>query len=714
MADRLVRVRDDRPIRRSINDGLGRKGFAYSIAERILHATVTNGLVVGIIGKWGDGKTSIINMIVERLSLLPTDLGGPMIVRFNPWRYGTDADLATSLLLVLADALGGRQNLAKLDVAAKRLHRLSQAMQFASHVPVIGKAFEAVGKGTKAAAMAAEKGEDLLGRVDAIYEEVSDALRDQEQLIVVTIDDIDRLQTEQIRQVFRLVKSVADFPNIVYLLAYDRRIVESSIYDNLEMSRAYLEKIVTIPIVIPSAQQEMIDTYILNELKQLYEMHQPRFLEEHRLSQIYIAVIRSFVRSLRDASRLLNAYDFGYAELRDEVDVVDLLGLTVIEVFAPDAYDAIRDHYQDFIGVDGGSLGDSNSARARIERHLITLPERQQGDVRELVRWLFPKVRPLYPGLLPFASSGSSGRVGSLENFRRFFLRRVVEDELDAATVSDLTDILQNNGEEFRCRISKHSQKQIGYFLAILAQGRNTFRRNEADVLVHLAWLIDGRTQRPRSAGEIDSLLDPEQFYQAIAGRVIGYAGEPARLVRIVLERLVHAERGLGCFLRYCSGYVVVDDDDIPYAKGLIAACREVMAARLPLYLEKTTPCDPRLLGTLRACKDMGVSGLDSVAEKLLAEPEWAVAFALSSEEEPGFAGSTQTRDAKYDIDAVGRFVDLYAFHRIVKRALRNVAFVVHRDALRAFFRQLGRRLPRAEQTKESPSPHAPDSSRAR
>lgn len=39
------------------------------------------------------------------------------------------------------------------------------------------------------------------------------------------IDDIDRLSNEQIQLIFQLVNAVAGFPNITYLLSFDKDIV---------------------------------------------------------------------------------------------------------------------------------------------------------------------------------------------------------------------------------------------------------------------------------------------------------------------------------------------------------------------------------------------------------------------------------------------------------------------------------------------------------
>ena len=50
---------------------------------------------------------------------------------------------------------------------------------------------------------------------------VSEALKELEQPVIVVIDDIDRLTTEEIRDIFKLVRQTASFPNRIYVLDYD-------------------------------------------------------------------------------------------------------------------------------------------------------------------------------------------------------------------------------------------------------------------------------------------------------------------------------------------------------------------------------------------------------------------------------------------------------------------------------------------------------------
>src|SRR5665648_549329 len=82
--------------------------------------------------------------------------------------------------------------------------------------------------------------------------EIAEELRKQPRRIFVTVDDIDRLNPEEIRQLFGVIKSIRDSPNVVYLLTFDKRVVIEALRESQGISgENYLEKIVQFPFELP-------------------------------------------------------------------------------------------------------------------------------------------------------------------------------------------------------------------------------------------------------------------------------------------------------------------------------------------------------------------------------------------------------------------------------------------------------------------------------
>ena len=100
------------------------------------------------------------------------------------------------------------------------MEKYSDIFEYSQYIPIVGKylnPIKGILKGFGKNASEAAKQKDSLENVKT---EVINALKNQNQKIIVIIDDIDRLNNEQIRLIFQLVNCVAGFPNIIYLLSF--------------------------------------------------------------------------------------------------------------------------------------------------------------------------------------------------------------------------------------------------------------------------------------------------------------------------------------------------------------------------------------------------------------------------------------------------------------------------------------------------------------
>lgn len=72
--------RPDNPIKDSSEDSLGRASTAKNFCSNILRLDASEGLVIGVIGPWGSGKTSFVNLARNQLYLECV-----YVIDFNPW-----------------------------------------------------------------------------------------------------------------------------------------------------------------------------------------------------------------------------------------------------------------------------------------------------------------------------------------------------------------------------------------------------------------------------------------------------------------------------------------------------------------------------------------------------------------------------------------------------------------------------------------------------
>ena len=93
----------DRPIQTADQDRFGRWEFSKRIAQVIVGRRDASSLVVGVYAPWGDGKTSVLNMIMKELEKHEDRI---VVVRFNPWRFQGESHLLKNFFEVLAERLG--------------------------------------------------------------------------------------------------------------------------------------------------------------------------------------------------------------------------------------------------------------------------------------------------------------------------------------------------------------------------------------------------------------------------------------------------------------------------------------------------------------------------------------------------------------------------------------------------------------------------------
>lgn len=92
----------DLPIERACEDVLNRQGFSKNLAKVMLDYSSPDAFAIGIYGKWGSGKTSVLNMILETIEDKSQDV---VILRFNPWLCADSKQLVTQFLKQLSSAI---------------------------------------------------------------------------------------------------------------------------------------------------------------------------------------------------------------------------------------------------------------------------------------------------------------------------------------------------------------------------------------------------------------------------------------------------------------------------------------------------------------------------------------------------------------------------------------------------------------------------------
>jgi KAP family P-loop domain len=404
---------------------LRRTEFADALASQIASAG-QSGVVMALTGPWGSGKTSLLNLIDERLGQEPDTL----VVRFNPWYFSGTEQLLQHFFSEMGGQLEEKSERLK-DVGAwlKRYGALLTPLRF---VPVAGAWVEAAGKAAEAVGSALVRDAESLQKQHA---ELSRRLAESPERIVVMVDDIDRLEDDEIKQVMRLVRLVGDFDNVVYLLAFDAGRVTAVLGESggTEEGRRYLEKVVQLSYDVPAiAPGELVDLLRDGISRTLDAASRPA--DQERLERL-LALLDPLVHTVRGVRRYLNVLPFAFRVVGDEVDAVDLLGLEAARLFLPATYDALPAAAETLTTVVVDDPQHDEQVKAFIETGGSNAP-----IVRQWMDLLFPAVALSSadedPEVSPEAAWSDARRVAH-PDFLRAYLEKALPETVVSRNVTD-------------------------------------------------------------------------------------------------------------------------------------------------------------------------------------------------------------------------------------------------------------------------------------
>ncbi|PXA99797.1 hypothetical protein DMC47_01675 [Nostoc sp. 3335mG] len=396
----------ERPIQHPEEDSLSRDVFVQRLVAALINREThrSSGIVVGVTGPWGSGKSSVLNLVAARIK---TDHANAIVVRFDPWLVSGRNDLISSFIEELLSQLRGKDRIGALKGLADKFSEYGQQLAPAGELLMPGAGTLATASFAVVKKFTGKKTPSL----NELRTSLNKALEAAAVPIVVLIDEVDRIEDTEIRAVAQLVRAVADFPSISYLLAYDADRVAEALGDGhskeniLERGRSYLEKIVQLQIPLPLTDDASIERMITKELNSLsLPLSLPSgFSSIERYGEMIQILAGGLIATPRDVSRLIGTYHALRTMLVGEVDWIDLLGYCVFLTKAPGIAARIKAEPGIFLAQtlsrrdairEVGQSRLSNEERIRLATGVASLSSAN----KELLQELFPAFSEFTPG----------------------------------------------------------------------------------------------------------------------------------------------------------------------------------------------------------------------------------------------------------------------------------------------------------------------------
>lgn len=266
------------PLSSRERDALRRWPFAHSIYQLIQSAPKEWSLRIGIYGRWGEGKTTVLNYVEQ----MARKDGFP-VAKFNPWAAQNREELWVSLVLAIESAFK-RGNLTKTKLKGKA----AQVIKSDGVRKILEKGFNLAGPGLGEVAEAIG---GLLGPL--MQDQLRVSRNDAEQVIrqnlgdqklIILVDDLDRANPDLVPHLLLGLREILDLQQCVFIMGLDPVIVSNALSDvhgGWGRTPEFLEKIIDFPFWLSPVNHDDIRCLLDQELKD-----SPINIDGHALAEV--------------------------------------------------------------------------------------------------------------------------------------------------------------------------------------------------------------------------------------------------------------------------------------------------------------------------------------------------------------------------------------------------------------------------------------------
>lgn len=478
----------DRPIHNIDEDLLGRAKFSENLAEAISNWNGKDSLVVALYGDWGTGKSSVKNMA---LTYMKNKTSKPLVIEFSPWEWAAQEKITKAFFNEISKSIGKESSSEKYKNLANSFKKYGNYLaasevflnSTSNSLPIIVSVIAGIGffnafiDDTKIITLLttgivaispllkwfietlrklsgyySEKAKDSEKNLAEIRNELKLELQELKDPILIVMDDLDRLTSSELRMIFQLIKANTEFPNVTFLLLFQRNIVEQRLTDATQSGKDYLEKIIQVPFNIPQVSQEQVHEVLFDRLNKILELDKNSTLQfdQDRWTRLYHAGLKNYFKNLRNVYRYTSTLAFHFSLLKGrtvfEANPVDLIAVECLRVFEPEVYNelSISKHaFTQFQSVGSTRENNKEAFKITIDSVISKTSKMNREGIEKILNELFPTIHWItgnsYYEYSSYNNWFSEGRICHKKNFENYFQLSLSENDI---TKSDLVDFI--------------------------------------------------------------------------------------------------------------------------------------------------------------------------------------------------------------------------------------------------------------------------------
>ncbi|MCU5305760.1 P-loop NTPase fold protein [Bacillus cereus] len=314
-------------------DLLNRKNTVDNLSNAIKNVNVKGSFVIGMYGEWGEGKTTILDMIEK-------DLGEEKdyvhVIRFEPWYFKSIDSIIKNYFDLICESLG------------KKMMTLDLMMLISDYRDLLLDSIE----GFKIKKVISMVIPDFTSRqnVNTVKNKIEDKLKKLDQKVVIFIDDLDRMEREEILLIFKMVKLFSDFDNFIYILSFDKKRIERILWREMKSDKDYLDKIIQVGFTLPKIPNGTYEAILVNYLNSFIRGAGVTIDRETKDKiQSILPSISALFDDVRKIKRFYNLLNIKFAMLKTDINFYDFLMIILIEFSFPVQHSEILKNKNKFV-----------------------------------------------------------------------------------------------------------------------------------------------------------------------------------------------------------------------------------------------------------------------------------------------------------------------------------------------------------------------------
>lgn len=282
-------------------------------------------LAIGISGNWGSGKTSFLKSMQKQMN------ADYRVVTFNPWTCTDKEQIISQFFALMREQTENNE---------ESLHEAIQKYQDIVLDADIHPAITFLAK-----ILPLSKKEETL---ESLKDKIEEAITiDGSKPFAIFIDDLDRLEGNELFEVLRLIRITANFRNVVFVVAYDRDYICNVLNESKYIKRAeeYIQKIFHLEVSLPKFEDDTLLDVFMEEVVRIASLNER---QATRLRQLVMQLLNidglsftDFVPNFRQARRFANVFALNLksilAHTKDFV-VKDFIGVELLHFAYPEIH----------------------------------------------------------------------------------------------------------------------------------------------------------------------------------------------------------------------------------------------------------------------------------------------------------------------------------------------------------------------------------------